>query len=69
MPNETPVVFNNGSYYDYHFIITELANGFEGKFECLGENTEKYKNFSFPIEEEVTKIDKDGNESVAAKTY
>ena len=33
--------------------------------ECLGENTEKnYKNFSIPIEKEVTEIDKDGNKSV-----
>ena len=64
MPNETPVVFHNGSSYDYHFIIKELANDFEGQFECLGENTEKYKTFSIPIENEVAKIDKDGNESV-----
>ena len=28
---------------------------FEGKFECLGENAENYKTFSFPIEKEVTK--------------
>ena len=27
-------------------------------------NTEKYKTFSVPIEKEVTKIDKDSNESV-----
>ena len=48
-----------------HFIIKELANEFEGQFECLGENTEKCKTFSVPIEKEVTNIDKDGNESVA----
>ena len=30
-----------------------------------GENTEKYKIFSVPIEKEVTKIDKEGNENVA----
>ena len=29
------------------------------KFECLGENTEKYKT-SVQIEKEITKIDKDG---------
>ena len=69
MPNETPVVFHNGSSYDYHFIIKELANEFEGQFECLGENTEKYKTFSIPIENEVTKIDKDGNESVVTISY
>ena len=30
----------------------------------FGENTEKYKTFSIPIEKEVTKINKDGHESV-----
>ena len=67
VPNEIPVVFHNGhngSNYDYHFIIKELANEFEGQFQCLGENTEKYKTFSVPIEKEVTKRDKDDNESV-----
>ena len=33
-------------------IIKELAEGFEGKFECLVENTEKYINFSVPIDKE-----------------
>ena len=46
MPKETPAVFHNGSTYDYHFIIKELAKEFEGNFECLGENTEKYITFS-----------------------
>ena len=64
MLNETPVVFHNGSNYDYHFIIKELANEFDGKFECLWENTEKYKIFSIPIEIEVTKINEEGNEGV-----
>ena len=27
---------------DYHLIIKELAEEFEGQFECLGENPEKY---------------------------
>ena len=44
------VVFHNCSNYDYHFIIKELANEIEGKFEYLGENTEKYKTFSVLIE-------------------
>ena len=69
MPNEIPVVFHNGSNYDYHFIIKELANEFEGQFECLGENTEKYKTFSIPIKEEVTDIDKECNESVVTISY
>ena len=69
MPNEIPVVFHNGSNHDYHFIIKELTNEFEGQFECLGENTEKYNTFSVQIEKEVTKIDKDGNESVVTISY
>ena len=46
---EIPLVFYNGSTYDYHFIINELAKELEGQFECLGENTEKYITFSVPI--------------------
>ena len=57
MPNELPVVFDNGSSYDYYFINKELANKFEGKFECLGKNPENYKTFSAPVKKEVTKID------------
>ena len=34
---EILVVFHNGSTYDYHFIIKNLAEEFEGEFECLGE--------------------------------
>ena len=33
------------------------------------EHTEKYKTFSVPIEKEVTKIDKYGNESVVTISY
>ena len=44
-PKEIPIVFHNGSIYDYHFIIKQLAKELEGKFECLGENTEKFVMF------------------------
>ena len=47
------VVFYNGSTHDYHFIIKELAEEFKGQFKYLGENTEKYKTFSGPIEKEL----------------
>ena len=57
--DEIPEVFHNGSNYDYHFIIKELANQFGRKFECPGKNTEKYEHFSVSIEKEVTKIDED----------
>ena len=44
-------VFHNGSNYDYHFIIKELAEEFKKQFSCLGENTEKYITFTVPIEQ------------------
>ena len=46
------VVFYNGLNSDYHFIIKELAKQFEGKFESLEENSEKYKTFFVLIETE-----------------
>ena len=48
-----PVVFHNGSTYDYHFIIKQLAKELESEFECLGENTEKYITFSVAIKKEL----------------
>ena len=65
IPKEFPVVFYNGSTYDYHFIIKELTEEFEGEFECLGENTEKYITFSVPVKKEITKRDKDGNDKAS----
>ena len=53
IPKNIPVIFHNGSTYDYHFIIKELANEFDGNFECLGENTEKYITFSAPIKKRI----------------
>ena len=50
---EIPVVFHNGSTYDYHFIIKELVKEFEGNFDCLGENTEKYITFSVPLKKKI----------------
>ena len=52
IPKEIPVVFHNGSTYDFHFIITQLAEEFNGEFECIGENMEKYITFSVPIKKE-----------------
>ena len=41
IPREVSVVFHNGPKYDYHFIIKELAETFEGELchechECHG---------------------------------
>ena len=53
IPKEIPIVFHNGSIYDDHFIIKELVKEFDGNFECLGENTEKYITFSVLIKKEI----------------
>ena len=57
IPKEVPIVFHNGSIYDYHFIIKELVKEFDGNFECLGENTEKYITFSVPIKKKIKNKD------------
>ena len=58
------IVFHNCCTYDYNFVIKELVGEFEGEFECLGENTEKYITFSVPMKKEITKIDKYGNDKI-----
>ena len=45
VPKEIHIVFRSGSNYDYHFIIKELVEKFEGQFTCLGENTENTHSF------------------------
>ena len=49
VPKSIPVVFHNGSSYDFHLIIKQLTHDFKGPFSCLGENTEKYITFSISI--------------------
>ena len=62
VPKIIPIASDNGSNNDYHFIIKELVEEFKKLFTCLGENTEKYITFTVPIEKEVTRIDKNGEE-------
>ena len=57
IPKEILVVFHNGSTYDYHFIFKKLVKEFEGNFEYLGENTEKYIKFSVPIKKKIENKD------------
>ena len=44
----------NGSSFDYHFIIKELAEKIKKEFTCLGENTYKFTTFTVPTEKQVT---------------
>ena len=43
--NEIPVAFYNGSNNDYHFIIKELTNEFEGNLNVLWEMQKSTKLF------------------------
>ena len=52
-PEKIPVVFYNGSTFDYHLIINQLAKKLDGQNECLGKNTEKYITSSVPIRKEL----------------
>ena len=60
VPKKNPIVFHEGSNYDYQFIIKDLVEEFKKQFTCFGENTEKCITFTVPIEREVTRIDKNG---------
>ena len=63
------IVFQNGSSDNYYFIIKELEEQFRMQFTYLGENTEKYITFIFPVEKEVTIIDKNGEEITKNTSY
>ena len=69
VPKRIPIVFDDVSNYDYHFIIKELAEESKKQLTYLGENTEKYIPFTVPIEKEVTRIDKNGGEIIKNITY
>ena len=43
-----PIVIHNTGY-DSYFITNQIAEEFKGKFECMGENMEKYITFPVPI--------------------
>ena len=47
VPKESPVVMHYGSYYDYHFIMKELAEEIKEQFTCLGENKVKTSPLQF----------------------
>ena len=64
-----PIVFHNGTNYDYCFIIKELAEEYEKKITCLEENTEKQVTYTVPIEKEVTIIDKNGEKIIKNFSY
>ena len=58
VPKKVPIAFLNGSNYNYHFIIKELAEELEKQLFYIAEKIEKYITFTVPIEKEVKSIDK-----------
>ena len=46
------VAMHNGSNYDFHLIIKELAKEFRSDMNCIGKNTEKYMTFSIPLKKQ-----------------
>ena len=62
-PKDMPVISHDGSTYDYHLMIKDLVKEFEGPFECLGENTEKYITFSVRIKKQL-----DNGKTITRKT-
>ena len=61
-PKEISIAFYNGTNHDYHFIMKELAEEFQKEITCSGENAVKPLTFSVPMQKEVTRIDKNGEE-------
>ena len=57
-----PISFHNVSNYDCHFFIKRVSRRIWKQLTCLRENLEKYITFTVPIEKEVTKIDKNGEQ-------
>ena len=66
---KVPIVFHNGSNYDYHFIIKELEEKLKTQFTCSAENTEKYITFIVPTEKKFTRIDKNGEKITKNISY
>ena len=69
VPKKVLIDFYNKSNYDYHFIIKELAGESKKQFTSLGENTEKDITFTVPIEKEVKRTDKNGEEITKNISY
>ena len=69
-PNEISVVFHKSSNYDYvSFYHKRISKRAWGTIWMSCRKYRKVQNSSFPIEKEVTSIDKDGNESVVSIFY
>ena len=50
---DVPVIFHNGSNYDFNLLIEEFAKEYKSDINCIPLNTNKYMSFSVPIKKEV----------------
>ena len=50
-------------------MIKKTAEEIKKQFTCLGENTEKYVKLTVPLEKEVTRVDKNGEEITKNLSY
>ena len=56
IPKEIRVVIHNGSTYDFHFIINQLAEEFKGEFDCIGEKWKNILLFQYPLKKNVITV-------------
>ena len=52
IPKEIRVIFNDCCNCDYHFIIKDSTEEFEGHFENFRKSSEEHITFSVPIKKE-----------------
>ena len=69
VPKRIPIAFRNAYNYDDYFIIKGLTEEFKKQLTCLGKNTEKYITFAVPVEKEVNRTDKNGEEITKNISY
>ena len=76
---DVPVIFHNGSNYDFNLLIEEFAKEYKSDINWIPLNTNKYISFSVPIKKEkigpgdddkvVKPSDDDKNDKKAKKRY
>ena len=67
LPKKLPIVFNNGSNYEFNFIIKELAE--DSKNYLLAYKILRDTTFKVPVEEKVTRIGKNGEQITENISY
>ena len=55
-PRKMSITFQNGSNYDYNFIMKELVEEFEKQFNCLEENTVRNIASTVPKEKKLQEV-------------